>query len=38
VHTDIQQHLDWLDQQINTLIQTINQHIDSQRFRASCLF
>ena len=29
VRTDIQAHLDWLDQQINTLIQTINQHIDS---------
>jgi transposase len=29
VRTDIQAHLEWLDRQISTLIQTINQHIDS---------
>jgi transposase len=29
VCTSLQEHLDWLDRQINTLIQTINQHIDS---------
>lgn len=29
VRTNIQEHLDWLDQQIQSLIQTINQHIAS---------
>jgi transposase len=29
VRTTIQEHLDWLDQQIKSLIQTINQHIAS---------
>jgi transposase len=29
VRTNIQEHLDWLDQQIKSLIQTINQHIDA---------
>lgn len=29
VRTNIQAHLDWLDQQIKTLIKTINDHIDS---------
>jgi transposase len=29
VRTDIQEHLDWLDQQIKTLIEAINKHIDS---------
>jgi len=29
VRTDIQEHLDWLDEQIKTLLKTINGHIDS---------
>jgi len=29
VCTNIQEHLDWLDQQIKTLIKTINEHIDT---------
>jgi transposase len=29
VGSDIQQHLDWLDQQIQSLIKAINDHIDS---------
>jgi len=29
VRTNIQEHLDWLEQQIETLTATINQHIDS---------
>jgi len=29
VRTNIQEHLDWLDQQIKTLIKTINAHIDA---------